>query len=50
MFKEDEEKVKFKLEEAIYRQYQEVFQALINYDVLIIPGNVDSEKIHKREL
>lgn len=50
MFKEDEEKVKFKLEEAIYRQYQEVFQALINYDVLIIPGNVDSEKIIKETM
>tara|TARA_B110000196_G_C21150142_1_gene669087 strand:+ start:571 stop:1341 length:771 start_codon:yes stop_codon:yes gene_type:complete len=50
MFEKDKENVQAKLEHAIYRQYQDVFNALLNYEVLIIPGNVDSEKIIKETM
>ena len=50
MFEKDQEEVQLKLEQAIYRQYQEVFKTLKNYEVLIIPGNVDSEKIIKETM
>ena len=50
MFEKDKEEVQLKLEQAIYRQYQEVFKTLKNYEVLIIPGNVDSEKIIKETM
>jgi len=44
MFEKDSEIVQQKLELAIFKQYKEVFEALKNYEVWIIPGNVDSER------
>mgnify|MGYP001807645684 FL=1 len=50
MFERDKEGVQLRLEEAIYKQYQEVFKVLLKYEILIIPGNVDSEKIMKETM
>ncbi len=50
MFEKDTTAIQQQLEQAIYRQYQEVFTALTDYEVLIIPGNVDSEKIIKETM
>jgi len=50
MFEKDSEIVQQKLELAIFKQYKEVFEALKNYEVWIIPGNVDSEEIIKETM
>ena len=42
LFSDDPEKVKVQIEEAISLQYEEVFRELVNHEVWIIPGNVDS--------
>ena len=50
MFEENPDLIQQKLESAIYRQYKEVFNALNNFEVWIIPGNVDSVEIIKETM
>ena len=50
MFEENPDLIQQKLESAIYRQYKEVFNALNDFEVWIIPGNVDSVEIIKETM
>ena len=50
MYKKDPDSIQEKLELAIYKQYKEVFLALRNFEVWLIPGNVDSVKIIKETM
>ena len=50
MFEENPDLIQQKLESAIYRQYKEVFNVLNNFEVWIIPGNVDSVEIIKETM
>ena len=50
MFEENPDLIQQKLESAIYRQYKEAFNALNNFEVWIIPGNVDSVEIIKETM
>ena len=45
LFSKDREVKQTKIEESIYRQYREVFDKIKNFEVFLIPGNVDSLKI-----
>jgi len=45
LFQKDRELKQKKIEESIYRQYSEVFDKVKNFEVFLIPGNVDSLKI-----
>ena len=45
LFAKDPKKKQREIEDAIERQYKEVFEVLKDYEVWMIPGNVDSLKI-----
>ena len=45
LFSKDREAKQKKIEESIYRQYIEVFEKIKNFEVFLIPGNVDSLNI-----
>ena len=45
LFSKDREVKQTKIEESIYRQYREVFDKIKNFEVFLIPGNVDCLKI-----
>jgi len=45
LFSDDPEGKKKKIEDLILKQYEEVFEILKNYQVWVIPGNVDSLSI-----
>ena len=45
LFSKDREVKQTKIEESIYRQSREVFDKIKNFEVFLIPGNVDSLKI-----
>ena len=45
LFSEDRELKQQKIQDSIYKQYEDVFKLLKNFEVFLIPGNVDSFEI-----
>ena len=45
LFSEDRELKQQKIQDSIYKQYEDVFKLLKNFEVFLIPGNVDSLEI-----
>ena len=45
LYKTDPDKVAKKMQSAIYKQYEDVFNVLKKYEVWFIPGNVDDVDI-----